>query len=107
MAKVAFRPSQNLLKSVITRQAGGSQRSYALCPPLSTAIHSKEKVAKRKEEQPTTDFFFSSNDKGNDHLKSGQQWSEELGAPPCEVLKSEKLPWDRLDLLFAVERGNI
>lgn len=25
-------------------------------------------------------LFFSSNDNGNDHLKSGQLWSEELGA---------------------------
>ena len=64
-----------------TTATGGSERSYPLCPPLSTAIHRKEKVAKRKEERPTTAFFFSSNDDGNDHLKSGQLWSEGLGAP--------------------------
>ena len=46
---------------------------------LSTAIHRK-KEAKKKEERPTMTFFLSSNDNGKDQLKSGQPWSEELGA---------------------------
>lgn len=75
----------------------GFQRGYALCPPLSTVIHRKEKVAKRKEERPTTAFFFSSNDNGNDHLKSGQLWSEGLGAPQAGGMA--------LLLLISVWRG--
>ncbi len=31
--------------------------------------------------RPTKAFFLSSNDNGKDLLKSGQPWSEELGAP--------------------------
>jgi hypothetical protein len=66
---------------VLTRRAavlGDSTGSCAPYPPLSTAIHRKEKEAKRKEERPTTTLFFSSND--NDYLKSGPRWSEQPGA---------------------------
>ncbi len=50
---------------------------------LSTVIHSnsQKEEAKKKEERPTMTFFLSSNDNGKDQLKSGQPWSEELGAP--------------------------
>ena len=41
----------------------------------------ERKRSKKKEERPGTAFFFSSNDNGNDHLKSGLPWSEQPGAP--------------------------
>lgn len=40
----------------------------------------ERKRSKKKEKRPTTAFFFSSNDNDNDHLKSGQPWSQQLGA---------------------------
>ncbi|HVA67104.1 MAG TPA: hypothetical protein VNK24_09315, partial [Elusimicrobiota bacterium] len=52
---------------------------------LSTAIHRKEKEAKRKEERPTTDIFLSSNDNG--YLKSGPRWSDRRGAPHSKEIR--------------------
>jgi hypothetical protein len=62
------------------------------CREVVHAVHgypqqfTERKRSKKKEGRPTTAFFFSSNDNGNDHLKSGQPWSEELGAPQAGVV---------------------
>jgi len=61
-----------------------STGTYQQYPPLSTAIHRKEKEAKRKEERPTTDFFSSSNVNDNSNGKengsrNGQQRTTKTG----------------------------
>src|SRR5207302_1948752 len=70
---------------------GGTRRRRVI-----HAVHSyppqftERKRSKKKEERPTTGLFFSSNNNGNDHLKSGQLWSEQPGAPHITDPKAEK-----------------
>ncbi|MEK6537377.1 MAG: hypothetical protein AABZ63_07815 [Actinomycetota bacterium] len=52
------------------------KKSSAPYSPLSTEIHRKEKVAKRKEERTAT-----ADGNNKDQVKSGPEWSEQPGAP--------------------------